>query len=219
VRFSDTVETVDYPESPARPFTQLVRDFEKSADGFQAKGGSVLWDAIGQSLTNILAVRQGGKYAGVKYPRILVLSDGADEGSTTNKVALAQALVKNGVYVDCIFVSVKEAAEGADLTKLCHLVVFHFKSPSLGLHAISLKERLSYHWMLDNQNHQSSRTLKSILIGLGTNPVHLIKLQLSFHSQILEITSSPLILQHRVMRWVIFLKESQKTEPHGYFLN
>ena len=89
------------------PLSPLVPDFEKGVLSLQTQGGTLLWDTI-LFAANILTAKKNEE-GGTKFPnaslRILIISDGDDQGSKLHPWTILPILLENNIIVDCVIVS------------------------------------------------------------------------------------------------------------------
>ena len=84
------------------PLTTLVRDFESKVQAVQTSGErTLLWDAVAEATQQLLAYRT--RHAGCAL-RVLVLTDGKDEGSAAPPAEVLREVQARGVLLDSIVV-------------------------------------------------------------------------------------------------------------------
>lgn len=118
----------------------LVSDFTEAIAGLKPAAGTVLWDAIDSACKTIrdYNVRTDGDEEMIVHPnavqRILVISDGRDEGSVHNPWEVAATCIRNRVVVDSVLVATDD--DNIDLCLLCQLtggMAFRTESLEAGL--------------------------------------------------------------------------------------
>jgi ubiquitin-protein ligase len=127
-----------------QPFSPLSGDYESTLVDIAPKGGSHLWDALEKGLNNLKALTAAREYPNVRAVRILVFADGADSGSTIDKVALANALIAAKVVVDSVLLTSAERDASPDLTRLSRLTGGFAYQIQPGDEVLSLFERESF---------------------------------------------------------------------------
>jgi ubiquitin-protein ligase len=144
VQFNSKVTSLEIKSASDRQvlFTPLLADFEDLSKAIVARGDTLLWDAINQSLENLLTERRTGRYKRIQFFRILVFSDGVDSGSGTDKVALAQRLIRERVVVDSVHLTLAKTSN--DLTRLSHITGGYAFQPTSAAEGLKLFEKEAF---------------------------------------------------------------------------
>jgi ubiquitin-protein ligase len=144
VTFADRVETM-------AEFSPMSSDFDRpfKLGRIKMTAGSRLWDAVDHSLQNLLRISKD-TYPNLKHRRILVFSDGIDNGSKTNKVELCRRLVEANVIVDAFhFNSSTTEQISLDLTRMSVATGgywFRLEDPLTGLRMFEKDSFLALHY-------------------------------------------------------------------------
>jgi ubiquitin-protein ligase len=144
VTFAQEVQTM------AR-FSPMSSDFDRPfKEGLiKVTGESRLWDGIDHSLQNLLNI-SNETYRNLRYKRILVFSDGIDNGSRTNKVELCRRLVEANVIVDAFHVNSSPTEQiSQDLTRMSVATGgywFRLEDPLTGLRMFEKDSFLALHY-------------------------------------------------------------------------
>lgn len=106
------------------PLSPLVPDFEKGISEINPICETHLWDALDKAADDLSEFNKDpSKHDGKKYQRaklrIVVISDGEDQGSKSNPVDVCAKLLQLQVIVDAIIISKVETCKA--LCALCHI--------------------------------------------------------------------------------------------------
>lgn len=128
---------VSFASSPklAMKISHVMENFRQAMQGMSAEGDTALWDAI--ALAKDQLVEYGKKYPEAKK-RIIVIGDGADTSSTTNKPdEICWRLREAKVAVDSIALG---SEDNADLRTVSHLLGCYTFHPTSLVNALAMTE-------------------------------------------------------------------------------
>ncbi|POS69278.1 ubiquitin-conjugating enzyme [Diaporthe helianthi] len=134
VKFSSEAQVV-------MPISHVLENFRRATNELKGGGDTALWDALA------LAADQIEQYAS-RYPaarkRIIVISDGSDNKSTTNTCqGISWNLLQKGIAIDSVSLGKEDNADLRTLSYLCGSYRFHPTSLKNGLAICEMEPFLS----------------------------------------------------------------------------
>jgi ubiquitin-protein ligase len=129
-------------------FSPISVDFEDAIKGLKTGGTTLLWDAIEFAQGKLETVRRTGTYPNAAHWRVLVFSDGNDEGSRIQKIDLTNRILASQVFVDSVHLTTKAGDESGDLARLSQITggfAFRPTDPADGLRIFEKESFLSAH--------------------------------------------------------------------------
>ena len=127
------------------PLSPLLPDFENQGlKKIKCFGKTHLWEALSLACDEIIKCTTATEFPNA-IKRIIVISDGEDDGSNINFLEVTKKLLKNQIIVDSIIISLRDDCK--ELAVLSHVtsgIAFVAKDVLRGLHLIEESAFLNY---------------------------------------------------------------------------
>lgn len=134
VKFSSDAKVV-------MPISHVLENFRRATNGLEGDGDTALWDALALAADQV--EQYASRYATARK-RIIVISDGKDNKSTTNTShSIASSLLQKGITVDSVLLGDEDNADLRTLSYLCGSYRFQPTSLKIALAICEMEPFLS----------------------------------------------------------------------------